>query len=99
MQFLRVCFQNAASATEVSRRNYQFYRPPEVAVRPKHPKLKKNENRKTNSFFVFLTSLLKTKNEKRKTKNEKRIRFSFFFTSENEKRKRNWFLVSRSQIL
>ena len=54
-----------------------FYRPPEVALRPKHPKCK-NEKRKTNSFFVYLTSLLKTKNEKG-------ISFSFFVRKfENE---------------
>ena len=72
-----------------------FYRPSEVAVRPKHPKCK-NEKRKTNSFFVFLTSLLKTKNEKGirfsfanfKTKNEKGIRYPFFVRKfENEKGK------------
>ena len=54
-------------------------------------------NAKTNSFFVFLTSLMKTKNEFvfrfsyftfEKTKNQKGIRFSFFICKfENEKRK------------
>ena len=40
-----------------------------------------NEKRKTNSFFVFLTSLLKTKNEKG-------IRYPFFVRKfENEKGK------------
>ena len=69
-----------------------FYRPPEVAVRPKHPKCK-NEKRISFSFFVFLISLMKTKNEfvflhfwKRKTKREFVFRFSFAnLKTKNEK--------------
>ena len=77
----------------------------EVALRPKHPK-SKNEKRKTNSFFVFLTSLLKTKNEKGisfsfanlKTKNEKGIRYRFFVRKfENEKRK-NGIYTDRNSL-
>ena len=66
-----------------------FYRPPEVAVRPKHPKCKK---RKTKNEFVFRFSYFTFENEKRKgnslsvfrsqiwkrkTKKEFVIRFSF----------------------
>jgi len=67
-----------------------FYWPPEVAVRPKHPKCKNEFVFRFSYFtfeneFVFLISLLKTKNEKGirfsftnlKTKNEFVIRFSF----------------------
>ena len=72
MQFLRVCFQNAASANTIYCRNYQ----PEVSAWPKLPKCKnekgirfsyftfENEKRKRNSFFVFRLQNLKTKNEK-----------------------------------
>ena len=79
-----------------------IYRPPEVAVRPKHPKFK-NE-------FVFRFSYLTFENEKHKNEfvfrfsyftfeNEKRKRNSFFVRKfENEKRKRNSLSVFRSQI-
>ena len=110
MQFLRVCFQNAASDRSI---------PPKLPMFTGHPKWQcdrsilnaktknefvfrfsyftfENEKRKTNSFFVFLTSLLKTKNEKGirfsfanlNTKNEKGIRYPFFVRKfENEKGK------------
>ena len=59
-----------------------FYRPSEVAVRPKHPKCK-NEFVFRFSYFTF--------------ENEKLIRFSFFLLQffENEKRKRNSFFVRK----
>ena len=61
-----------------------FYRPPEVALRPKHPKCKSEKRihfsffllhfwkRKRNSFFVFRSQIWKGK-----TKKEFVIRFSF----------------------
>ena len=79
MQFLRVRIQNAASDRSI---------PPKLPIFTGQPKWHCDRsilNAKTNSFFVFLTSLLKTKNEKGirfsfanlKTKNEFVIRFSF----------------------
>ena len=81
MQFLRVCFQNAASTTrpKYPAGTTKFYRLPEVTVWPKFPKCK-------NEFF-FRFSYFTYENEKRK-------RNSFFVRKfENEKRKRNSFIV------
>ena len=69
MQFLRVRIQNAASDRSIPPKLPIFYRPAEVALRPKHPKCK-NEFVFRFSYFTF--------------ENEKRIRFSYF-TFENEK--------------
>ena len=64
MQFLRVCFQNAASTTEVSRRNYQLL----PATRSGYVA---EANAKTKNEFVFRFSYFNSENETR-------IRFSFF---------------------
>ena len=58
MQFLRAYFQNAATATEVSRETTNIYWTPEVAVWPKFAKCKNEKQKRIRfSFFVFLTSL------------------------------------------
>ena len=65
-----------------------FYRPPEVAVRPKHSKCK-NEKRIRFSYFTF-------ENEKRKTKKELVFRFSFAnLKTKNEKPKLYPFFVRK----
>ena len=85
MQFLRICFQNAASAIEVSRRNYQFV-PATRSGSANEASYMKNEKRKTKNEFVFRFSYFTFENEKRKTKNEKGIRFSFAnLKTKNEK--------------
>ena len=62
---------------------------PTFTGRPKWQGGRSILNAKTNSFFVFLTLLLKTKNERG-------IRSLFFVRKfENEKRKRNSFFVRK----